>query len=343
MAGSFSNNLLASTGGLHTAANSCMRIVFLGTGDIGLPTLRFLLAESRHDLVAVVTQPDKPVGRRQTLTPPAVKTLALAHSVPVFQPERIRHFVEPLRELQADVFVVIAYGQILPQSVLNVPSVACLNLHASLLPKYRGASPIQAAVLAGDSETGMTVMHMDAGLDTGDILRMERILIPSTMTGGQLHDQLAELGPVALAPALDLLQQGTAPRIPQDATLATHTKKLTREDGLLDWSQPAQAIERRILAFDPWPGTSAILTTQEGAKSLKIFPSVHVLKEFGGHPGELLAAGPDTLKIACGNGALEVSSLQLEGKRRMNVREFLQGHPLRTGMRLTSPVTTKSP
>ena len=200
-----------------------MRIVFLGTGEIGLPTLRMLLDHPRHEVVAVITQPDKPVGRHQVLTPPAVKVLAEEKGVPVFQPERIRHILEPLRELAADLYVVIAYGQILPQAVLDLPKVACLNLHASLLPKYRGASPIQAALLGGESETGMTVMYVDAGLDTGDVLRLEKLPISPEETGGSLHDRLAELGPVALAPALDLLEKNAAPRRPQDASLATHT------------------------------------------------------------------------------------------------------------------------
>lgn len=309
-----------------------MRIVFLGTGEIGLPTLRRLLEDPRHEVAAVVTQPDKPVGRRQILTPPAVKVLALEKGVPVFQPEKIRQFVEPLRELSADVFVVIAYGQILPPSVLDLPKRACLNLHASLLPKHRGASPIQGALLAGDAETGMTVMHIDAGLDTGDVLRMEKIAISPEETGGSLHDRLAELGPVALAPALEMLENGSAPRIPQDHAASTHTRKLSREDGAIDWTQSAESVSRRIRAFDPWPGTSTTLPGPDGAKALKIFPpTTPVIYEATSPPGTILTSGPELLRIACGEGAIEIGNVQIEGKRRMTVREFLSGNPIAPG------------
>ena len=199
-----------------------LKLVYLGSGDIGLPTLRALLA-SRHELLAVVTQPDRPVGRHQMLTAGPIKALALAAGVPVLQPERIRRpeAVETMRALGADVFVVFAYGQILPRAVLDAPREACLNLHASLLPRHRGAAPIQAAVLAGDAESGLTVMYMDEGLDTGDALLEKRFGLSPDETGGSLHDRLAEIAPDALFEALDLLASGNAPRRPQDPTLAT--------------------------------------------------------------------------------------------------------------------------
>jgi methionyl-tRNA formyltransferase len=300
-----------------------MRIVFLGAGDIGLPTLCFLLDHPRHQLAAVVTQPDKPVGRSQALTPPQAKSLALQRGIPVLQPEKIRHCTQELVALQPDVFVVIAYGQILPQSVLDIPRAACLNLHASLLPRHRGASPIQAAILAGDIRTGMTVMHMNAGLDTGDILLAESIGISPDETGGSLHDKLAELGPRALAPALDLVEKNAAPRQPQDHAAATLTRKLTREDGLIDWSRPAEEIARKIRAFDPWPGTAS----KAAGKSLKLYPPVNVSPATG-DPGRILPSPAGELLVACGAGAVSLRELQLEGKKRLPVREFLAGNAL---------------
>ena len=189
-----------------------MRILYIGTGDIGLPALRSLLDDPAHTVCAVICQPDKPVGRKQILTPPATKVLALERGVPVHQPARIRHAGELIASLQPDLAVVMAYGQILPQAILDLPPLGCLNLHASLLPQHRGAAPIQAAILAGDAETGITVMYMDAGLDTGDALLMERLTIRPDETGGTLHDRLAELSPAALGKALALIAAGTAPR-----------------------------------------------------------------------------------------------------------------------------------
>src|SRR6185312_11546864 len=235
-----------------------MRILFIGTGEIGLPTLRMLSNWREHKLIGVVTQPDKPAGRDQRLTPPspeqAVQDLGL--DLPVLQPARIKSLesVDAIRALKPDVIVVMAYGQILPRDVLEIPRVACLNLHASLLPRWRGAAPIQASIAAGDRETGITVMYMDEGLDTGDILSQRTIDILPVDTGGSLHDRLATAAPEALLDSLELLASGSAPRTPQNNMLATYAPKLKREDGKIDWSEPADAIERKIRAFDPWPG-----------------------------------------------------------------------------------------
>jgi methionyl-tRNA formyltransferase len=308
-----------------------MRIVFLGTGEIGLPTLRYLLANSDHEIVGVVTQPDRPVGRKLVLTPPAVKVLATEAGVPVFQPEKIRNFVEPLRELNADLFIVVAYGQLLSQAVLDTPRLACLNLHASLLPKHRGASPIQSAILAGDAETAMTVMYVSLGLDSGDVLLSENIAITPQETGGSLHDKLAEIGPIALDKALKLISNGTAPRLPQDESAMTHCRKLLREHGVLNWSQPAVELERRIRAFDPWPGTSTLVKTPDGStKTLKLFPQVDI-ESISGSAGSVAESGNHGLVICCGEGALRFHEVQLEGKRRMKVGEFLAGCPLPPG------------
>ncbi len=308
-----------------------MKIVFLGTGDIGLPSLRYLLGNADHQVVGVITQPDKPVGRKLELTPPAVKVIAQEAGVPVFQPEKIRDFVEPLRALEADLFVVVAYGQLLTQAVLDLPKLACINLHASLLPKHRGASPIQSAILAGDATTAMTVMFVALGLDSGDVLLAEEIPISPQETGGSLHDRLAAIGPMALARALPLLATANPPRTPQDPTLVTHCRKLLRVHGIIDWTLPAAELERRLRAFDPWPGSSTQLPLPDGSrKLLKLFPPVELL-ELTGESGIILAAGPEGLVIACGSGALKFKHLQLEGKRRMTAAEFLAGTPLKLG------------
>ncbi|MEP6810902.1 MAG: methionyl-tRNA formyltransferase, partial [Chthoniobacterales bacterium] len=216
-----------------------MRILFIGTGPIGLPVLGWLLASDKHELVGVVTQPDKPVGRSQQIVPSPIKAALHDLTVPVLQPERIKRetAIAEIHALQPEIIVVMAYGQILPRSVLDIPTVACLNLHASLLPRHRGAAPIQAAIAAGDEETGITVMYMDEGLDTGDILSEETIAIGQSELGGELHDRLGDLAPTALARALDQLASGNAPRVPQVNADATYAPKLERENGRVDWAQ----------------------------------------------------------------------------------------------------------
>ncbi len=304
-----------------------MRIVFIGTGEIGVPSLRTLLASSEHKLVGAVTQPDKPVGREQHLTAPPIKTALAGTDVPVFQPARIRHdeAVAQLRALAPDIVVVMAYGQILPKSVLEIPRVACLNLHASLLPRHRGAAPIQAAIAAGDTETGITVIYMDEGLDTGDMLLKETLALAPNETGGSLHDRLAELAPEALRSALKLLQEGNAPRIPQSAADATYAPKLTREDGKIDWAEPAEAIERKVRAFDPWPGAFTQLSDGTGKiRHLKIFRASLRPQELGS-PGTLSQPNDAEVLVATGRGALRLEEVQLEGKRRMGASDFFRG------------------
>jgi methionyl-tRNA formyltransferase len=297
-----------------------MRIVFIGAGEIGVPTLKALL-KSEHEVVGVVTQPDKPVGRAQLIEPPQIKKALAGTKMPILQPARIkeRQAIEEIRALAPDVIVVAAYGQILPRDVLEIPKIACLNLHASLLPRWRGAAPIQAAIAAGDRETGITVMHMDEGLDTGDILLQRQIDILPTDTGGSLHDRLAKIAPDALFDCFGLLVKGSAPRIPQDNTLVTYAPKLKREDGKIDWSEPADAIERKIRAFNPWPGAFMKIERQ----TLKIFSASIV--DLSGKPGEILASEKEFI-IAAGERALSLDEVQLEGKRRMSATEFLRGH-----------------
>jgi methionyl-tRNA formyltransferase len=301
-----------------------MRIVFIGTGEIGVPTLRALL-ESEHDVVAVVTQPDKPVGREQRVEPPPIKKALIGRArppgAPIFQPVRIKdpQTIGEIRRLAPDVIVVVAYGQILPRDVLVVPRLACLNLHASLLPRWRGAAPIQAVIAAGDSETGVTVMYMDEGLDTGDILLPRSLEILPNDTGGSLHDRLAQIAPETLLESLRLLSTGKAPRIPQENARATYAPKLKREHGQIDWSESAEAIERKIRAYNPWPGAFMKVDRQ----NLKIF-SASVI-DLNGQPGEILRSDKDLI-VASGKGALSLAEVQLEGKRQMSAGEFLRGH-----------------
>jgi methionyl-tRNA formyltransferase len=298
-----------------------MRIVFIGTGEIGVPALRALL-KSEHQVVGVVTQPDKPVGRAQSIEPPPIKKILTTIQMPLLQPARIkdRQATEQIRALKPDVIVVMAYAQILPRGVLEIPKIACLNLHASLLPRWRGAAPIQAAIAAGDSKTGITIMYMDEGLDTGDVLLQRTIDILPSDTGGSLHDRLASLAPEALLESLDLLAKERAPRTPQDNRFATYAPKLRREEGKIDWSASAEAIERRIRAFNPWPGAFI----KFDGRNLKIFSAIVVAAD--GSPGEILRSDKE-LMIAAGEGALSLGEVQLEGKRRMTAAEFLRGRP----------------
>ena len=305
-----------------------MRVVFIGTGEIGVPTLRALLRSDEHQLVGVVMQPDKPVGREQRIELSPVKKALIGTKMPILQPARIkdRQSIEEIRALVPEVIVVMAYGQILPRAILDIPSVACLNLHASLLPYWRGAAPIQAAIFSGDSETGITVMYMDEGLDTGDILLQRKIGILPTDTGGSLHDRLAQIAPEALLESLRLLALGKVPRVPQDNALATYAPKLSRENGRIDWTERARVIERKIRAFNPWPGAFTSVAAKSGKpRNLKIFSASIV--DLSGTPGEILRSEKELI-IAAGERALALSDVQLEGKQRMGGGEFARGHRL---------------
>src|SRR4051812_37863164 len=306
-----------------------MRIVFIGTGEIGVPTLRALL-NSEHEVVAVVTQPDKPVGREQRIEPPPIKKALTGRArppgVPIFQPAKIKdpQAIEELRALKPDVIVVVAYGQILPRDVLEIPRLACLNVHASLLPRWRGAAPIQAAIAAGDSETGITVMYMDEGLDTGDILLKREIKISESETGGSLHDKLGEAAPAALRDALMLLQSGNAPRIPQPESGVTHAPKLERDAGRIIWSETADVIERKIRAFNPWPGTFSTLAGAAGeSRKLKIHSATLTESEVA--PGSVTMGSAGQVIVGTARGGVRLQEVQLEGKRRMTAEEFLRG------------------
>ncbi len=303
-----------------------MRILFIGTGEIGVPALRAIQESNEHELVAIVTQPDKPVGRDQRITPPPIKRALSETRVPILQPARIKspEAVAQLQALQPDLIVVMAYGQILSRAVLDVPRLACLNLHASLLPRWRGAAPIQASLAAGDLETGITVMYMDEGLDTGDLLLLQKTEISSADTGGSLHDRLAAIAPRALMESLRLLSLGKAPRVPQDKALATYAPKLNRESGRIDWTESAEMIERKIRAFNPWPG--ALTTVRDGAgksRNLKIHSALIV--DPRASPGEFIQADERGLVIAAADRSLSLQEVQLEGKRRMSAVELMRG------------------
>jgi methionyl-tRNA formyltransferase len=303
-----------------------MRIVFIGTGEIGVPTLR-ALQKSEHELVGVVTQPDKPAGRTQKITAPPIKAALAESKMSILQPARIKdpEAVDQIRALAPDVVVVMAYGQILPLAVLEIPKIACLNLHASLLPRWRGAAPIQAAIAAGDRETGMTVMFMDEGLDTGDILLQRKIDISPSETGATLHDRLAEIAPETLLESLRLLAGGNAPRIPQDKALATLAPKLDRDDGRIDWRKSAELIERQIRAYTPWPGAFALVSEKSG-RELKLKILAAEIVDQDGRPGEVLCADNRGLIVAAGEKSLSLYKVLLEGKWPMNGQDFIRGH-----------------
>ena len=317
--------------------NEKPRVVFMGSGEIGLPTLQWLSETSNVRLVGVVTQPDKPAGRSQALAIPAPKKFASERGLTVLQPAKVRKPEELNRiaSFRPDLIVVMAYGQILPKRLLEMPTLACLNLHASILPRHRGAAPIQASILAGDRVTGLTVMYMAEGLDTGDILLIESIPIRKRETAGTLHDRLANLGPRALKPAIDVLVSNRAPRIPQDESKATYASKLDRESGHIDWSKDCWFADRLVRAMNPWPSAYTLVQDLHGeVKKLKIHRALPVHRA-SGESGRMLAVGDRGIQVACGSGALLLLDVQLEGRLRMRTSEFLRGFPLKVGAVLT--------
>lgn len=310
-----------------------MRIVFMGTPDFSVPALN-ALADSRHEVTAVVTQPDKPKGRGNGISMSPVKEAALCRKIPVYQPERARDaaFIEEMKKLSPDVMVVIAFGQILSKELLCVPAYGCVNIHASLLPKYRGASPIQWAVLNGEKETGITTMMMDEGMDTGDILEKRVIALDKKETGGSLFDRLSMMGGELILSTLDKLEKGTLVRTPQDHEAATYVKKIPKSFGEIDWSKDAVSIERLIRGLDPWPSAYTWLH----GRLLKLWAGdvSEVDKDNQAECGVILSASEDGLRIQTGNGILNITSLQIEGKKRMDTGAFLRGFPVKKGQRL---------
>jgi len=306
-----------------------IRTVFMGTPAFACDTLSGLLAAGL-DLVGVYTQPDRPKGRGQKLTPPPVKELALQHGLPVFQPTKLRQpeVVAQLQALNPDLIVVVAYGQILPKSVLDIPQLGCINVHASLLPKYRGAAPINKAIIDGETETGITTMLMDVGLDTGAMLVKKSLSIGPDETAGELHDRLALLGRETMQETLRQLLAGVLQPQVQDDALMTYAPMLKKEDGLIDWTCPAKEIHNRVRGLDPWPGAYTIFA----GEVLKI--AATRCASGSGEPGTVLAAGSEGVLVACGGGALLIGALQLPGKKRMPAADFLRGQPLPVGTRL---------
>lgn len=309
-----------------------MRVVFIGTGEIGVPALEHLATGSRHELAGVVTQPDRPAGRGLKPQPSPVKRASLARHLQIFQPEDINRptSIAQLRYLRADVFVVVAFGQILSREVLGIPSRACINIHASLLPRHRGASPIQAAIRAGDRHSGLTLIWMDEGLDTGDILLQKKTVIRLDDTAQTLHDRLAQMAPDAVEDALDLLDRRRAVRLPQDPGLVTYAKKLKKEEGRILWNQPQRAVDRHIRAMNPWPGAYTFIPSPEGPRMLKIFATI-LSSRAKGKPGEILGADEHGILVACGKGGLLLREVQLQGKRRLHAADFLRGYSLPVG------------
>lgn len=301
----------------------------MGTPDFALPALESLVS-SPHQVVGVVTQPDRPKGRGKKVQPSPVKKLALSLGLAVYQPERVKEagFVDRLRELHPDVIVVVAFGQILPPSVLYLPPCGCVNLHASLLPRYRGAAPIQRAIMNGERETGVTTMLMDEGLDTGDILLQRTVPIYEEDTAGTLHDRLARIGAELLVETLDLMAKGTLVPRPQDHRLATYAPPLTLEDEIIDWRKPARDLYNQIRGLNPWPGAR----TWWENKVLKVWQAI--VSDFplpsGALPGEVVLSGRE-LVVATGKGCLALREVQLEGGKRLPVEDFLRGRLIPAG------------
>ena len=317
-----------------------MRIVMMATGDIAIPSFNLLAAGG--ELVGLITQPDRPVGRHQTLTPPRIKVCAQEAGIPVFQPERMRdaEAVAQLRALEPDLVVVMAYGQILSQEVIDVPKIACINAHASLLPRHRGAACIQAAIEAGDDETGITIMYVVKKLDAGDIIYSSSIPLRGTETGESLHDDLAELAPNTLAEAIDMLRNGTVDPQEQDESVMTYAPKLLRVHGHIDWNEPAIQVSRKIRAYHSWPGTfTTYPSVKSGAdKQLKIFPPIdcfpRMKKPVDAVPGMVLESGPNGMLVSCGGprgGAVRIATMQPPGARKMNAESFFAGHKIMPG------------
>ena len=308
-----------------------MRIIFMGTPEFAVQVLEAIV-KAGHEVVGVYTQPDKPKGRGKSMQYTPVKEKALEYSIPVFQPEQVRRpeVVEEMKKLEPEVIVVVAFGQILPETILNLPPLGCINVHASLLPKYRGAAPIQRVIIDGEKESGVTTMYMAKGLDTGDMIEKLVVPIEPKETGGTYHDKLAAAGAQLCLSTLQKLADGTAPRIPQDDELSCYAHMLNKSMGELDFQKPAEELERLIRGLNPWPSA---YTRLEG-KTLKIYEADVIEEEGTGEPGTVTAVDKKSFTVQCNPGALRITSLQLEGKKRMETAAFLLGYRIITGMQL---------
>ena len=302
--------------------SSPLKVVFAGTPDFAAVALQALI-NSHHDVIAVYTQPDRPAGRGRKLQASPVKQLALEKAIPVYQPESLKGETEQqqLANLEADVMIVAAYGLILPQVVLDTPKMGCLNIHASLLPRWRGAAPIQRAIAAGDKETGITIMQMNAGLDTGDMLSTVTCPIKNDETGGSLHDKLAELGASILLTTLDSLQAHRITPVVQNDELATYAHKLEKQEAHLNWNETAQQLDRKIRAFNPWP----VAYFKVDDKAVRVWQSEVIEQQHDKQPGTVLSANKKGIDIACNSSILRLLQLQPPGKKAMDVASFLNG------------------
>lgn len=307
-----------------------MKVVFMGTPEFAVPTLQALI--DHHQVAAVVTQPDRQRGRGKKVQFSPVKEKAAEYKIPVLQPEKARdeEFIQELETIAPDVIVVVAYGQILPERILNLPKYGCINVHGSLLPKYRGAAPIQWAVLNGEEKTGITTMYMEKGLDTGDMIDKAEVVLDPKETAGSLHDKLMNLGADLLLETLDKLEKGTIVRTKQDDSQSCYAKMLSKEMGRMDFSRSAKELEQWIRGMNPWPSA---YTTMNG-KTLKIWDADVVSYEGSEEPGTVVKVTKDTIIVAAGEGALALKEIQLAGKKRMPVQAYLLGSSVETGIRL---------
>ena len=307
-----------------------LKVVFMGTPDIAVSVLE-AISDSHHSLTAVITREDKPRGRGKELKATPVKEYAIRHGIPVYQPARIKdkEAVDMLRSLDADIFVVAAYGQILSKEILEIPRLGCINVHASLLPKYRGAAPIQWAIIDGEKETGITIMQMDEGLDTGDMLLSERVPIEDDETAETLHDKLAVCASHIIVEALDMIEAGNVRCIKQDSSLSSYARILDRSLGHIDFRKSAKEIERLVRGLYPWPSTYSYIN----GKTIKIFKAAVTDMQSDGEPGTVSCVTGDEIYINTGDGRLAVRELQLEGKKRMSAHDFLLGYRINAGDR----------
>lgn len=305
-----------------------MRVIFMGTPDFAVGTLEEII-RAGHEVVLTVTQPDKPKGRGNAMQFPPVKECALAHEIPIFQPKKIREEenVAYLREFQPDIIVVAAFGQILPKSILDMPKFGCINVHASLLPKYRGAAPIQWAIINGDEVTGVTIMRMDVGLDTGDMIAKKEIVIAKDETGGSLFDKLAQIGAQLCVETMETIEAGKAEYTPQNHEEATHVSMINKELGLIDWNKSATELEHLIRGLNPWPSAF----TKLDGKTFKIWKANVLSKDTKEKPGCIVSVTKNSMEVQTGDGVLSLLEVQLEGKKRMAIDAFLRGYSVSEG------------
>ncbi|MCH5187337.1 MAG: methionyl-tRNA formyltransferase [Oscillospiraceae bacterium] len=306
-----------------------MKILFMGTPEFAKENLKALCEDGENEIVGVISQPDKPQGRHMELIPTSVKAYALSQGIQVYQPETLKDnaILPLLEELRPELIVVVAYGKILPEYVLDFPKYGCVNMHASLLPRFRGAAPIQRAVMAGDKRTGITAMYMEKGLDTGDMIMKAEVEIGDEQTSGELHDVLAELGGKVLLETVRLIEGGEAKAEKQDDSKATYAHMLTKAEGEIDWSNSAQEIKNRVRGLNPWPMAFTFL----GGKRIVI--DRVTIAEGSGEPGEVISSD-DALVVACGEGAVRIDSFKPEGKKKMPAKEYLRGHKIDKGEKL---------